>query len=48
VELREWYYLLVAADFLKDFPTLENVLIESWEEGTGVGNPLTSALPPKK
>jgi hypothetical protein len=38
----------VAADFLKDFPTLENVLIESWEEGAGVGNPLTSALPPRK
>ena len=35
----------MAAEFLKAFPTLENVLIESWQEGTGVGNPYTSTLP---
>jgi hypothetical protein len=35
----------VAAEFLKAFPTLENVLIESWQEGEGVGNPYTSTLP---
>jgi hypothetical protein len=35
----------VAAEFLNAFPTLENVLIESWQEGVGVGNPYTSTLP---
>jgi hypothetical protein len=35
----------VAAEFLKAFPTLEAVLIESWQEGAGVGNPYTSTLP---
>jgi len=35
----------VAAEFLKAFPTLETVLIESWQEGAGVGNPYTSAPP---
>ena len=37
--------IALAAEFLKAFPTLENVLIESWQEGTGVGNPYASALP---
>jgi len=37
--------IAVAAEFLKAFPTLETVLIESWQEGAGVGNPYTSALP---
>jgi len=35
----------VAAEFLKAFPMLENVLIESWQEGMGSGNPYTSTLP---
>src|SRR5207302_11132469 len=35
--------IAVAAEFLKAFPTLETVLIESWQEGAGVGNPYTSA-----
>ena len=35
----------VAAEFLKAFPMLEGVLIESWEEGMGTGNPYTSTLP---
>jgi hypothetical protein len=35
----------VAAEFLKAFPSLEAVLIESWQEGAGVGNPYTSTLP---
>src|SRR5579863_4829611 len=38
----------MVADFLKPFPKLDNVLIESWEEGRDVGNPDTSTLPPKK
>jgi hypothetical protein len=33
----------VAAEFLRAFPTLENVLIESWQEGAG--NPYTSTVP---
>ena len=37
--------IAVAAEFLKAFPTLETVLIESWQEGAGVGNPYTSTLP---
>jgi hypothetical protein len=37
--------ITVAAEFLKAFPTLETVLIESWQEGAGVGNPYTSTLP---
>ena len=35
----------VAAEFLKAFPMLEDVLIESWQEGMGIGNPYTSTLP---
>lgn len=35
----------VAAEFLKGFPMLEDVLIESWQEGTGTGNPYTQTLP---
>src|SRR5262249_9367117 len=35
----------MAAAFLRAFPMLENVLIESWQEGEGVGNPYTSSLP---
>ena len=35
----------VAAESLKAFPMLEDVLIESWQEGMGIGNPYTSALP---
>lgn len=35
----------MAAEFLKAFPTLETVLIESWQEGAGVGNPYTSTPP---
>ncbi len=38
----------MVADFLKSFPKLANVLIESWEEGRDVGNPYTSTLPPKE
>ena len=35
----------MAAEFLKAFPSLETVLIESWQEGAGVGNPFTSTPP---
>jgi hypothetical protein len=35
----------VAAEFLKAFPMLEDVLIESWQEGMGAGNPYTQTLP---
>jgi hypothetical protein len=35
----------VAAEFLKAFPVLEDVLIESWQEGMGMGNPYTSTPP---
>lgn len=35
----------MAAEFLKTFPTLEDVLIESWQEGIGMGNPYTSTPP---
>jgi hypothetical protein len=35
----------VAAEFLKAFPMLEDVLIESWQEGMGTGNPYTQTLP---
>jgi len=35
----------VDAEFLKAFPMLEDVLIESWQEGTGTGNPYTQTLP---
>ena len=35
----------MAAGFLKAFPVLEDVMIESWQEGAGVGNPYTSTLP---
>ena len=35
----------MAAEFLKAFPMLEDVLIESWQEGIGVGNPYTNMLP---
>ena len=35
----------MAAEFLKAFPMLEDVLIESWQEGTGTGNPYTQTLP---
>jgi len=35
----------VAAEFLKMFPMLYDVLIESWEEGTGMGNPYTTTPP---
>lgn len=37
----------MGAAFLKAFSTLDSVLIESWEEGTGVVNPYTGALPPR-
>jgi hypothetical protein len=37
--------ITVAAEFLKAFPSLEAVLIESWQEGAGVGNSYTSTLP---
>ncbi len=37
--------IAVAAEFLKAFQTLEDVLIESWQEGAGVGNPYTSTPP---
>lgn len=32
----------MAAGFLKLFPMLEDVLIEYWQEGIGMGNPYTS------
>lgn len=32
----------MAAEFLKPFPMLEDVLIEFWQEGVGMGNPYTS------
>jgi hypothetical protein len=35
----------VAAEFLKAFPMLEDVLIESWQQGMGMGNPYTSTPP---
>ena len=35
----------MAAEFLKAFPMLEDVLIESWQEGMGMGNPYTSTPP---
>jgi hypothetical protein len=35
----------VAAEFLKAFPMLEDVLIESWQEGMGTSNPYTNTLP---
>ena len=35
----------MAAEFLKAFPMLEDVLIESWQEGMGMGNPYTNTLP---
>ena len=35
----------MAAEFLKAFPMLEDVFIESWQEGTGAGNPYTSMAP---
>ena len=35
----------MAAEFLKAFPMLEDVLIESWQEGIGMGNPYTSTPP---
>ena len=35
----------MAAGFLKEFPMLEDVLIESWQEGMGTGNPYTQTLP---
>ena len=35
----------MAAEFLKAFPMLEDVLIESWQEGMGTGNPYTGTLP---
>ena len=35
----------VAAEFLKAFPMLEDVLIESWQEGMGVSNPFTHTMP---
>jgi len=37
--------IAVAAEFLEAFRTLEDVLIESWQEGIGVGNPYTNTLP---
>src|SRR5262249_4183449 len=37
--------IAVAAEFLKAFPMLEDVLIESWQEGMGVSNPFTHILP---
>ena len=35
----------MSAEFLKAFPMLEDVLIESWQEGMGVGNPYSNLLP---
>ena len=35
----------MAAEFLKAFPMLEEVLIQSWQEGIGMGNPYTSTPP---
>ena len=35
----------MATEFLKTFPMLEDVLIESWQEGIGMGNPYTNTLP---
>lgn len=35
----------MTAKFLKAFPMLEGVLIESWQEGTGMGNPYTQTPP---
>jgi hypothetical protein len=35
----------VAVEFLKAFPMLEDVLIESCQEGVGMGNPYTNTLP---
>jgi hypothetical protein len=35
----------VAAEFLKAFPMLEDVLIESWQEGMGMSNPFDATLP---
>jgi len=40
--------IAMAAEFLKAFPMLEDVLIESWQEGAGVGNPYTSTLPSRR
>lgn len=37
--------IVVAGQFLKTFPMLEDVLIESWQEGMGTGNPYTNTLP---
>src|SRR5262249_1684897 len=37
--------IAVPAEFLKVFPMLEDVLIESRQEGMGMGNPYTSTLP---
>ena len=37
--------IAVPSEFLKVFPMLEDVLIESWQEGIGMGNPYTSTLP---
>src|SRR5690349_15351543 len=35
----------MSAEFLKAFPMLEDVLIESWQEGMVAGNPYTQTLP---
>ena len=35
----------MAAEFLKAFRMLEDVLIECWQEGMGTGNPYTQTLP---
>ena len=35
----------MSAEFLKAFAMLEDVLIESWQEGMGTGNPYTQTLP---
>jgi hypothetical protein len=45
--LAMWHNIFMAAGFLKVFPTLDNVLIESWEEDNGVGKPYMSTLPPR-
>jgi len=37
--------LLLASEFLKTFPMLHDVLIESWQEGMGAGNPYTTTPP---